>query len=158
MNSTQSIRPGGAIVPASGAHRPESYSPERYRVELRLTPAVPRLVRRTVRAYLILWRLRELAEAAELAASELVGNVAKHVPDRRCVLTVERRAAGVRVEVWDGSPVLPARPRAAGFEEESGRGLALVALVTHAWGVRPEGEEGKGGGKTVWFELDAEGS
>ncbi|NJQ02370.1 ATP-binding protein [Streptomyces sp. PLAI1-29] len=118
-----------------------------------VTDGVPRLVRRVVRACLDLWGAPGLADAAELAATELIANVARHVPDRRCLLTVERRLpAGVRVEVRDGAPALPPPPRAAGPEEESGRGLALVALITDAWGVLPHPE----GGKTVWFELAAE--
>lgn len=150
VNSTPTTaQPDGAIERDPGAHRPA-----RYRIPLTVTAEVPRLARRTVRAYLVLWQLRDLVDAAELAVTELIGNVVKHVPDRRCVLSVEWRPGGVRVAVSDRSPVLPAPPRAAGPYEESGRGLALVALITDAWGVLPDAD---GGGKTVWFELGTDG-
>ncbi|MGW7692430.1 ATP-binding protein [Streptomyces asiaticus] len=51
----------------------------------------------------------------------------------------------------DASSAVPTI-RAAGLWDESGRGLAMVDLVTDAWGVdRTEGAPGK----TVWFELKA---
>jgi hypothetical protein len=51
--------------------------------------------------------------------------------------------------VWSASDTLP-RPRRAGPEDESGRGLELLAALAGNWGAEPR--EG-GVGKTVWFEL-----
>nr|WP_079101022.1 ATP-binding protein [Streptomyces pathocidini] len=108
----------------------------------------PHHVRRIVRSYLQLWDLSDLVDAAELAVTELLANVVRHVPDRRCSVLVLRRPGGVRVEVWDGSPEKP-YVRASGALDECGRGLALVAAVVDGWGVEPAHE----GGKTVWFEC-----
>ncbi|GAA2494339.1 ATP-binding protein [Streptomyces thermolineatus] len=132
--------------------------PVRCRRALTAGPDAPREVRRILRAHLRLWRMPESADAAELAVTELLANVAAHVPDGRCAVTVRRRPAGVRVEVRDTSPLLPAL-REAGEWEESGRGLALVAAVTDRWGAELPAVGGvgggSGGGKTVWFEIDA---
>lgn len=132
--------------------------PVRCRRALTAGPDAPREVRRILRAHLRLWRMPEAADAAELAVTELLANAAAHVPDGRCAVTVRRRPAGVRVEVRDASPLLPAL-REAGEWEESGRGLALVAAVTDRWGAEPPAVGGvgggTGGGKTVWFEIDA---
>ncbi len=108
-------------------------------------------VRRIVRSYLTEWELTGLAEAVELAATELLANVVRHVPDRRCTLVLRRAEAGpgVRVEVSDGCPRLPVMAARVRADAEGGRGLILVDAVTDRWGVVP----GAGGGKTVWFEC-----
>jgi Histidine kinase-like ATPase domain len=118
---------------------------------LRVGAHSARHIRRIVRAHLQLWGMAELAEAAELGVTELVANVLKHVPDRRCMIVIQRRQghAGVRVEASDSSPVLPT-PREPGELCESGRGLALLAMISEAWDAEPLPE---GLGKTVWFEL-----
>ena len=107
-----------------------------------------RHIRRIVRSLLDEWGMAE-SDAVELAVTELVANVVRHVPDRRCALLVVRQAAGVRVEVSDGSPQLPAVPVDLAPEAEGGRGLVLLDAVVDKWGVDPVG----GGGKTVWFEC-----
>ncbi|WP_067274304.1 ATP-binding protein [Streptomyces jeddahensis] len=113
-----------------------------------------RHLRRIVRAYLRAWDLAELTDAAELALTELVANVVRHVPGRRCSVLITRRPEGVRVEVADGCPRLPEEVQAAAGGElaEQGRGLLLLGAVTDRWGVvpRPGGD-----GKTVWFECAA---
>ncbi|WP_442802706.1 ATP-binding protein [Streptomyces sp. CB01373] len=87
-------------------------------------------------------------------ALRIVANVVRHVPDRRCTLLVLRQTGGVRVEVTDGSPQLPAVPLDLSPEAEGGRGLLLVDAVTDKWGVEPRG----GAGKTVWFECVGAGT
>ncbi|MGP3981969.1 ATP-binding protein [Streptomyces sp. KR80] len=99
------------------------------------------------------WKIPdETAETAVLLLSELVTNACKHArvsPGReiwaRCLLVEDR----MRVEVSDASGDLP-RPRQVSPEDESGRGLTLVAALANDWGAhsRPCGI-----GKTVWFEL-----
>ncbi|GAA3489648.1 ATP-binding protein [Streptomyces cremeus] len=115
-----------------------------------------RHLRRILRVYLANWRLLDLADAAELALTELVANVVRHVPDRRCSMVFLCGAEGVRVEVADDCPELPVVRAGApdgDAEEEAGRGLWLVGAVTDAWGVEPRG--GGRAGKTVWFECRA---
>jgi hypothetical protein len=54
----------------------------------------------------------------------------------------------LRVEVHDGSPVLPVQRNAAA-SAEGGRGIALVEALAVRWGV-----EARPTGKTFWFEVD----
>ncbi|MDN0194530.1 ATP-binding protein [Streptomyces sp. S.PNR 29] len=110
-----------------------------------------RHIRRIVRSYLGEWELTELTDAVELGVTELLANVVRHVPDRRCRLLLLRQTEGVRVEVADGCPELPAMPAELSLDAEGGRGLVLLDAVVDKWGVDPQG----GGGKTVWFECRA---
>ncbi|MFJ4831249.1 ATP-binding protein [Streptomyces sp. NPDC088747] len=104
-------------------------------------------VRRIVRAYLRYWEMPELADPVGLAVTELLANVLRHVPGRRCELLVLRMPVGVRVEVSDSSAALPV-VSAPDSDSEGGRGLVLVDAMADEWGVEPTGE-----GKTVWFEC-----
>ncbi|GAA4809640.1 ATP-binding protein [Streptomyces ziwulingensis] len=94
----------------------------------------------------------EVAETAVLLLSELMTNAYRHAkvsPGReiwaRCALTDDR----LRVWVTDADGTLPATRHAAP-DDESGRGLALVAVLADDWGAALRE---KGVGKTVWFEL-----
>src|SRR5437879_3988730 len=102
-----------------------------------------RHIRRIVRSLLDDWELAGLTDAVEPGVTELVANVVRHVPARRCALLVLREAAGVRVEVTDGSPQPPAVPADLSPEAEGGRGLVLLDAVVDKWGVDPA----PGGGK-----------
>ncbi|MCI3270041.1 ATP-binding protein [Streptomyces cylindrosporus] len=130
------------------------YFPPTYRLSLTVGAHSARHIRRIVRSLLDEWGLSELTDAVELGVTELVANVVRHVPDRRCVLIVLRQLAGVRVEVTDGSPRLPSVRAELGTEAECGRGLLLLDAVVDKWGVS---SAGAGGGKTVWFECGAQG-
>ncbi|WP_443050467.1 ATP-binding protein [Streptomyces sp. NBC_00286] len=124
--------------------------PAQYRMRLTAGEHSALHIRRIVRSLLDEWDMAELSDAVELGVTELIANVVRHVPDRRCELLLLRQgAAGVRVEVTDGSPQLPAVPAELSMESEGGRGLVLLDAVVAKWGVWPEG----GGGKTVWFEC-----
>jgi hypothetical protein len=88
---------------------------------------------------------------AELLASELVANAAEHGTGP-IGLALRRQAgpAGQRAitcEITDTSPRLPAR-REVAPDSERGRGLAIVAALATACGVRAESA-----GKTTWFTL-----
>ncbi|MGY3336027.1 anti-sigma regulatory factor (Ser/Thr protein kinase) [Streptomyces filamentosus] len=108
-----------------------------------------RHMRRILRMFLTRWGLDQVADSAELALTELVANVVRHVPGRRCSVLILREPHGLRVEVADGVAG-PLHAKVAAPEAEGGRGLVLVEGVTDRWGV-----EEKGDGKTVWFECDA---
>jgi anti-sigma regulatory factor (Ser/Thr protein kinase) len=120
-----------------------------YRMHLTVGEHSVRHVRRIVRSLLHEWELAELAYSVELGVSELVTNVVRHVPDRRCTVLVARQTAGVRAEVSDGFAPLPRVPGEVDRDAEGGRGLMLLDAVVDKWGVSP----GVGGGKTVWFEC-----
>jgi serine/threonine-protein kinase RsbW len=101
------------------------------------------------------WGVGDLAEPAVLVLSELLTNAVRHarVPRDRLVETrYERVAGGVRIEVHDADPTPPVRQEASA-EAESGRGLALVDVLTAGrWGVA----ERDGIGKRLWaVVLDA---
>lgn len=129
------------------------HCPDQYRMSFTAGAHSARHVRRIARSYLGEWGLAELTDAVELGVTELLANVVRHVPGRRCTLVLLRRAdgGGVRVEVADGSPRLPVLVDQAGGDAENGRGLVLLDAVVDKWGVGP----GPGAGKTVWFECGA---
>ncbi|MGC5036752.1 MULTISPECIES: ATP-binding protein [unclassified Streptomyces] len=112
-------------------------------------PDAVRTARRAVRARLRDWELDSLADLAALLVSELVTNALRHATGPIGVRLVRPSALDgvLLVEVSDPLPD-PPRERAARPEDESGRGLQLVASSTRRWGTRPGGA-----GKTVWFEL-----
>jgi anti-sigma regulatory factor (Ser/Thr protein kinase) len=99
------------------------------------------------------WKLpEEVTETAVLLLSELMTNAYRHAkvpPGReiwaRCALNDDC----VRVWVTDANDTLPA-PRNASPDDESGRGLALIATLADNWGAIPRET---GIGKAVWFEL-----
>ncbi|MDX3243019.1 ATP-binding protein [Streptomyces sp. ME18-1-4] len=99
------------------------------------------------------WGLpQDATDTAELLLSELMTNAYRHarVPAgreiwARCMVTEDR----VRVTVTDANATLPT-PGAASLDDESGRGLALVAMLANDWGTE---RRECGIGKEVWFEL-----
>ncbi|WUJ83438.1 ATP-binding protein [Streptomyces sp. NBC_00377] len=116
-------------------------------------PGAVRTARRAVRGQLHDWGLDSLGDITALLVSELVTNALRHATGPIGVRLVRPAAlAGIlRVEVSDPLPD-PPRERVARPEDETGRGLQLVASSAHRWGTRP-GDTGK----TVWFELAVPG-
>ncbi|AUG76510.1 hypothetical protein CFP65_1624 [Kitasatospora sp. MMS16-BH015] len=109
-------------------------------------PAV-REVRHRLRAALVRWGVPQLADTAELLASELVTNALLHTGRGAVFDAVLTGEARLRVEVQDGAARLPGR-RAVGEFATSGRGLLLVEALADDWGVQLRGD-----GKVTWFEL-----
>ncbi|MEV5606712.1 ATP-binding protein [Streptomyces sp. NPDC052225] len=124
-------------------------TPLLYRAGFAVGAHSARHLRRILDLYLDNWGLAHLADDARLALTELVSNVVRHVPGRRCsvLFVLLPEGKGVRVEVSDGSDRLPCVVDASGGE--AGRGLVLVGAVARDWGAEPL----PGGGKTVWFEV-----
>ncbi|MEV6838692.1 ATP-binding protein [Streptomyces sp. NPDC051133] len=120
-----------------------------YRLHLTVGEHSVHHIRRIVRSLLHEWELTELTFAVELGVSELVTNVVRHVPDRRCTVLLARQTAGVRAEVADGCARIPLLDLDVDQDAECGRGLALLDAVVDKWGVSPAGS----GGKAVWFEC-----
>jgi anti-sigma regulatory factor (Ser/Thr protein kinase) len=116
-------------------------------------PGAVRAARTAVRKRLSAWRLDGLADIAALLVSELVTNSLRHATGPIGVRLVRPEGVGgvLLVEVSDPLPDLP-RERVADLDDESGRGLQLVAHAAHRWGTRPGTT-----GKTVWFELSVPG-
>ncbi|MFD7256519.1 SpoIIE family protein phosphatase [Streptomyces sp. NPDC059874] len=109
-------------------------------------PAIVGDARHLVLDQLTAWELDELAFSTELIVSELVTNAIRHAggPVRLRLI----RADTLTCEVSDSSNTQP-RMRRARSSEEGGRGLYIVAQLSHRWGSRYTM-----GGKTVWSEQN----
>ncbi|MEU5717837.1 ATP-binding protein [Streptomyces sp. NPDC020403] len=141
-------------------------------------PAVPgsvRSARHAVRDALHQWGMADaVGDVAVLLVSELVTNSLRYAsgpigvrmvrprpggqgpgpgPDAPpgTAPAVESGPRGLLVEVSDPVPDPPTE-RSAGPDDETGRGLRLMACSARRWGIR----HGKSG-KTVWFELPLPG-
>jgi len=89
----------------------------------------------------------QVLEEALLLVTELVTNAVRHAgPPVRLEVSCGG-PSGLGVRVSDGSSHPPAAHRSEP-DHESGRGVALVDLLSDAWGVEREAD-----GKTVWFAL-----
>lgn len=114
----------------------------------------PHRVRAILTATLDDWGLADvadLADVAELLASELVTNALVHgkLPARFWMYVLDGR---LYLEVSDSEPELPA-PRDADAEDEGGRGLAIIEGLASEWGA-----EAYGPGKRVWLALGIDGA
>lgn len=89
------------------------------------------------------------ADTVALLVSEVATNAVLHAYGPEIRVRVVDRGERLRIEVADGSPVLPV-PRRARDGAENGRGLALVEALAVRWGV-----EGRPDGKELWFEIGA---
>src|SRR4051812_47431148 len=92
------------------------------------------------------WGMRDRDDVA-LVTSELVTNALEHAAHPIAV-TVERDDRGLRLEVSDGSAILPV-VKEIDHERRDGRGMFLVHHLTRRWGA----ESHPDGGKTVWVEF-----
>lgn len=112
--------------------------------EVPFDPAAVAEARAWAGRHLEQWGLGELTVTTELIVSELVTNALRHAagPVRLRLL----RQAGLVCEVSDSSSTSP-RMRHARTMDEGGRGLFLVAQLTHRWGTRYTAE-----GKVIWAE------
>ncbi|MGW0914566.1 ATP-binding protein [Streptomyces sp. NPDC002784] len=94
--------------------------------------------RGTTAAVLRQWALPDApAGDAQLVVSELVTNAISH-GSGAVGLRVRYGNHQLRIEVTDGSTT-PAKRRRAGANDLGGRGLLLVARLSHRWGVAGSG-------------------
>ncbi|MER6774524.1 ATP-binding protein [Streptomyces bacillaris] len=133
---------------------------EAYRLTLPNTATAPRIARDFLTSLLGVSRHSKLIDDARLCVTELVTNAHCHTrtPQIRVHVAVNRKRVTVAV-TDDGGPLdvdkafgTLGTALAAGPEQESGRGLALVESLALAWGT------GRGGGQypdrtVVWFTL-----
>jgi len=89
----------------------------------------------------------------ELVVTELVTNAVLHAPDGIIALRLKDLGDAVRVEVEDAGHGMPVAVRES-TTAMTGRGLALVAALSRAWGV----DSGEPGHKVVWAEVPREPS
>lgn len=114
--------------------------------ELPVSLEAPRMARAFLREATCTDHSSHVLDDAVLLVSELVTNSVKH-GGPPVVVAVECDGEALRVRVRDGSPASPT-PRSAEWDEETGRGLALVESLSAAWGVDADGD-----GKHVWFTI-----
>lgn len=105
------------------------------------------------------WGITGIADTAELLVSELVTNAVKAADllEQKPPVWLRLSTNNTRllIEVWDGNMRSP-RPRQLedglpSPEDESGRGLLLVEMLSTQWSWRPTEAPS---GKVVWCELD----
>jgi anti-sigma regulatory factor (Ser/Thr protein kinase) len=113
-------------------------------------PAAPesaREARQFVRATLATWGCADMVDSVSLLATELVTNAVLHAHSA-VTFDLQLRDDVVRVEVGDQSERPPV-PHRGPVDAVAGRGLAMVAAQSQAWGV----DRIPGRGKRVWFEV-----
>jgi anti-sigma regulatory factor (Ser/Thr protein kinase) len=114
----------------------------------------PALAREFAEQMLSRWDYRGRRDDVVLAVSELVANALVHAHSapilrlRAIPGSGGQPPAGIRIEVSDDSPVLPA---VRGSGPAGGLGLKLVERMSAGWGAIT-----RDGGKVVWCELLAE--
>lgn len=131
------------------------HSPQSGMFVLTATPASVGMARRKVRELLDLWNVGpDTCDNALLVTSELVTNALTHAASERVVSRLYLSAGRLYIEVEDENRgrTLPARRRPEP-DEQCGRGLLLVGVLTSDWGVRDAPD---GSGRVVWAELPAE--
>jgi hypothetical protein len=134
--------------------------PHRAYLNLDACDTAPGVARRWLEALLREWSLEEYADDALLVASELVSNSVAETGKAgwaRCPpvgLRVHGGPSALVMEVWDavlGAPM----PRSATEDDESGRGLAIVAGLSARCGFYYCENRG---GKVAWAILGTPGS
>jgi anti-sigma regulatory factor (Ser/Thr protein kinase) len=121
-------------------------------------PHAPGRARARVREVCRRWGLdADVREAAEIVITELLTNAVEHATSAS-VVEAERHGDAFRLSVRDydtgatGHDVPAARTwQAPPTSSPRGRGLAMVAAVSHDWGVLRHPD-----GKTVWAEMTTE--
>jgi anti-sigma regulatory factor (Ser/Thr protein kinase) len=143
---SQVLAPAGPLPPSW---------PHDSRLPLRPGAAAASQARDHLRMVVSVWGVGVDVDVLVLLASELVTNAVTHAQDGsgaaggRISLCVRARAGELRVEVHDGSPVMPLPvPPDADDEAETGRGLMLVDALAAEWGFYRTP-----GGKAAYFTL-----
>ncbi|MFE0325336.1 ATP-binding protein [Streptomyces sp. NPDC058960] len=135
--------PAGAAQPRTGVF------------DLPAVPAAVGLARTSVRRLLGRWGTGDrTTDDAVLVTSELVTNAVKHSAGDRIVCRILTDGHRLRIEVEDENRggTLPTRRR-PGPDDQGGRGLMLVGMLSGGWGVRDAPD---GSGRIVWADLAPE--
>jgi anti-sigma regulatory factor (Ser/Thr protein kinase) len=150
----------------SGQHQehwlPLPMSARQCHIPIMANPAAAAAARSVVEEAIRTWRVPVDADVAVLLTSELVTNAVTHgtaTAGTFVLLTIACDAAGLRVDVHDGSGNLPVLDTglldtdpsgsAGPAETETGRGLLLVTALSAEWGFYRTPA-----GKAVYFTLE----
>jgi len=157
--SNPAVRLSPAASAASAGHRPARASMAT--LQLCPEPGSAKAARDFTAAVLCTWGLAGVVPDARLVVSELVTNALRHGlvaarlpapctprPSAPIGLRLLRQPTGLRCEVTDPSDTMPTRLAPDG-NAEIGRGLWLIAALSHRWGAIPL----PAGGKCVWADL-----
>ncbi|MEU9419056.1 SpoIIE family protein phosphatase [Streptomyces sp. NPDC048272] len=117
--------------------------------ELAADPSLVARARELVSGRLSVWGLEDLVFTTELIVSELVTNSIRYAGGPVGLRLIKDRV--LICEVSDPSQTQP-HLRRAQLTDEGGRGLFLIAQLTHRWGSRYTTA-----GKTIWTEQLLEG-
>jgi hypothetical protein len=131
----------------------EADEPWEYTLYIPHTPRAVTVSRRTLRLILTAHGLLDLAEAAELLATELISNAVRHTKGP-AALRLRWSGSVLRIGAWDADPTPPAPPLNLAAQAEGGRGLELVRACSDGWGWHPLSTNGDTG-KYVWCDLGA---
>jgi anti-sigma regulatory factor (Ser/Thr protein kinase) len=131
--------------------------PPRAVLDLGAVPTAPRCARAWTREILWEWGAAELADTAELLASELVTNslnacAGLDLAAIRLVLTLDRGELAILVR--DSHPGVPLAVQ-PGADDESGRGLLIVEQLSDRCGWYPLNDQEHA--KVTWAVLTAAG-
>jgi anti-sigma regulatory factor (Ser/Thr protein kinase) len=118
-----------------------------FRVQLTTEPAAVAEARRQVRMAICTWDVPVDWSVAALLTSELVTNAITYEAGEVVTLAIACSCGQLRVEVHDTSRYLPVVVDASA-DEETGRGLMLVATLSTDWGYYRTPT-----GKAVYFTL-----
>ncbi|GAA3110799.1 ATP-binding protein [Streptosporangium carneum] len=121
---------------------------------LHAEPFAPGEARHQVVEHLTRWGYQlepAIDEALRLVTSELVTNAVVHAGKGKITVTLRAEGPEVYVEVQDGSMNEPCVHRSAD-DEENGRGLFLVEMLSSSWGSEPVHD-----GKKVWALMPLTG-
>ncbi|WP_250280874.1 MULTISPECIES: ATP-binding protein, partial [unclassified Frankia] len=113
--------------------------------DLPADPAVVAHARAHTTDQLTAWGLHDAIYTTELVVSELVTNAIRHATGPIHLRLIRDRGTLI-CEVSDTSSTAPHLRRARTLDE-NGRGLFLIAQLTHHWGTRYNRT-----GKTIWAE------
>ncbi|NKZ05847.1 ATP-binding protein [Actinomadura latina] len=136
-----------------------SAGPKALRRSLLATPDAVQQGRLIVESQALQWRVpQSTVDDAALIASELLTNASRATPCQAITLRLALVPAGLRIEVWDGSPekpqastpdlTMPTEPLPDDAPDPGGWGLSIIASLAEEHGCRPEH-----GGKSVWAVL-----
>ena len=149
MSGIPGAGPGGAGRPWATRRAHRSY------VEVAAAPGAVPHARRCTRQALAAWELGQVADDAELVASELVTNAVRATARKQRAAPVALYLAAdpgrLTLLVWDACSELPVH-RPHGDASAGGRGLDIVQALSDRWGTQAPVR----GGKVVWawFDLD----
>jgi len=161
------MTPMAPTRPTHSVRPPLPVSQHQCRIPLMADLAAAAGARAVVEDCIRAWRVPVDADAAVLLTSELVTNAVTHGSPSAAgtfvLLTVAWDAAGLRVDVHDGSGELPVLDKSvldksvldesvlegASAEAETGRGLLLVTALSAEWGFYRTPA-----GKAVYFTLE----